>query len=80
MNFRTSFRGMFVHPPFLSIGMFASRDLFPHLEMLILVTVGLTKSDGTVCCLSFNPFQKGGNENQRISDVISSSWGLGGAC
>ena len=48
MNFRTSFRGMFVHPPFLSIGMFASRELFPHLEMLILVTVGLTKSDGTV--------------------------------
>ena len=27
-----------------------------------------------------NPFQKGGNGNQRISDVISSSWGLGGAC
>ena len=27
-----------------------------------------------------NPFQQGGNENQRISDVISSSWGLGGAC
>lgn len=75
MNFRTSFRGMFVHPPFLSIGMFASRELFPHLEMLILVTVGLTKSDG-----HGNPFQKGGNENQRISDVISSSWGLGGAC
>ena len=48
MNFRTSFRGMFVHPPFLSIGMFASRELFPHLEMLILVTVGLTKSDGTL--------------------------------
>ena len=48
MNFRTSFRGMFVHPPFLSTGMFASRELFPHLEMLILVTVGLTKSDGTV--------------------------------
>ena len=48
MNFRTSFRGVFVHPPFLSIGMFASRELFPHLEMLILVTVGLTKSDGTV--------------------------------
>ena len=48
MNFRTSFRGMFVHPPFLSIGMFVSRELFPHLEMLILVTVGLTKSDGTV--------------------------------
>ena len=48
MNFRTSFRGMFVHPPSLSIGMFASRELFPHLEMLILVTVGLTKSDGTV--------------------------------
>lgn len=48
MNFRTSFRGMFVHPPFLSIGMFASRELFPHLEMLILVTVGLTKSDGMV--------------------------------
>ena len=48
MNFRTSFQGMFVHPPFLSIGMFASRELFPHLEMLILVTVGLTKSDGTV--------------------------------
>ena len=48
MNFRTSFRGMFVHPPFLSIGMFASRELFPHLEMLILMTVGLTKSDGTL--------------------------------
>ena len=48
MNFRTSFWGMFFHPPFLSIGMFASRELFPHLEMLILVTVGLTKSDGTV--------------------------------
>ena len=32
----------------LSIGIFTSRQLFPHFKMLILTTSGLTKSAGTV--------------------------------
>ena len=48
--------GMFVHPPFLEyrdvhIPTITSAGMvyyfFSHLEMLILVTAGLTKSDGT---------------------------------